>query len=337
MNSALSLLEFTSLHQFRAVYEPVSDLVFLIDLHNHAIVAANPAFSQLIGENGGLPGLNADSLIPADVFRQLPLLDVHTLSMCRPGSDPFEVVLQLLPARIGEELYYLCIARESERAELEDLIAAAEKEKRALLSEVYHRVKNNLNIILSLLSLQLNRVQEPNARHLLLESKSRIYTLALLQERLYASPRLSEIRANDYLVKLMQAVLASFRMPGQEIALQHQINAAWMNVDQLLPLGLIVHELLANAVQHAFSARTDGRIEVTLAEPSSGRCRLTVRDNGSGLADPTLYATPKSGSLGAQLVLNLVRQLKGELQLTSTSAAGTTVLVEFPFIPEHAA
>jgi two-component sensor histidine kinase len=331
MVSQLPSLTFASLQQLEASYAAVSDLVFLLHPQSHALLAANGAFRQQFGLSDDLSGLLATHFLAETELAQLRREGRLCTSLKTGGGESLSLMLQQQSVLLDGELLQLCIACETGKAELEDLIAVAEADKKVLLNEVYHRVKNNLNIIISLLSLQLNRVTEPDARHLLLESKSRVFTLALLQERLYASPRMSEINASEYLRKLMQSVISSFRQEGQQLQLRQQLEEeAWMNVDRLLPLGLIAHELLANAVQHAFPAGKGGEICLELREAAPGLCELKVQDNGRGLADPEIFSKTQQGGLGIQLVVSLVRQLKGKLKVESRPGSGTELRIQFP-------
>jgi two-component sensor histidine kinase len=331
MVSPFPSLTFASLQQLEASYAAISDLVFLIHPQSYALLAANKAFRRQFGLSEDLSGQLATHFLSEAELKQFLQEGRLCTSLKTKGGASLSLVLQQQAVLLNGELLQLCIAGEAGKAELEDLIAVAEADKKVLLNEVYHRVKNNLNIIISLLSLQLNRVTEPDARHLLLESKSRIYTLALLQEHLYASPRMSEINASEYLRRLMQSVISSFRQEGQQLQIRQQLEEeAWMNVDRLLPLGLIAHELLANAVQHAFPATNEGEISLELKEAAPGLCELKVQDNGRGLADPDIFSKSQQPGLGIQLVLSLLRQLGGSLQVESQPGSGTLLLIQFP-------
>lgn len=331
MGETSSVPNFSSTTQFKAAYAAVVEEVCLVNAHTHALIASNKTGATEAPTNDQQNRWTLFSLIPAQVLAQFSPGFSQELVLTLPKKRALPVKLQVQEVQLQQEYQLMCVIHRTEEREaaLEDLVAAADVEKKALLNEVYHRVKNNLNLILSLLSLQLNRIENPKMRRPLLESKSRIYTLALLQERLYASPRLSEINTREYLQKLIQAVVSSFRSPEQQLYIRHQIEADWANVDRLLPVGLIVHELVSNAVQHAFAGKKDGEVEVVLKEIAEGQCLLVVQDNGCGLPEPGIYTAKKGASLGVQLVTSLVRQLKGRLEVASSPESGTAVSIYF--------
>lgn len=318
---------------FAALYAPVSDLVFVVEQQAGEVLLGNPSFWK------HLPQQRTQQL-PIYFSHLLPDHDIRLLcseqeleAALQLAAKTVAVRLQVVQAVVEQERVLLCIAvpRETTSAASERALALAEEEKKVLLNEVYHRVKNNLNIIVSLLSLQLNREREPLVRQRLLESKSRVYTMALLQERLYLSPRLSEIKAYEYLTSLAQFVVATFRKPQQQISFVPQGVECWMKVDVLVPLGLIVHELVANAVVHAFSDEQPASVlRLSLAQLEEGRYELAVQDNGIGLPEGKKFTS--FTSLGVQLIVSLTRQLKAVLQIESSAETGTRISLSFsPF------
>ena len=330
MADAVSSLNFSSRAYFREIYSLVADAVFLYNAADMQIIEGNRFFRSLI---------NA----PEDLDLNLPLAQIFNPLSIQQLTLPrklFDAEIRgankaLLPVRIqlrevlleGMPLLMGVASRQLVQPVSEASMAAAEQEKKALLNEVYHRVKNNLNVIISLISLQLNRVHEPQPRRLLKESKSRIYTLALLQERLYHSPRLSDVKANEYLTSLAQSVVATFKESRQQIRLIPQTQESWLNVDLLVPLGLIVHELVANAVLHAYAEQETGDIQLMFNICGASEYELVISDEGRGLPEGSVFASFKT--LGAQLVISLTKQLKGRLQVESSTGKGTKVSVKF--------
>lgn len=312
---------------FAALYNPVEALVFAVEISDAKILVGNSAFWTSIPFDTN--ELSATTLFPAQLLQQPKTGEKIPLTLQLPGTGPLPVRMQLLDAVLDGEKVILCIATPAHTAEksTSNALEVAEAEKKALLNEVYHRVKNNLNIIVSLLSLQLSRVQEQSVHMMLLESKSRVYTLALLHEFLYLSPRVAEIKAGDYLLKLSNSVFTSFRKPSQHVRLIADMTDAWLNVDILLPLGLICHELVANAVQHAFATEATGEIRISFCPLPNGDFEFMVTDNGSGFPEGVNFGN--GNTLGQKLIVNLSKQLKGQLLVASNREKGTAVTLQF--------
>ncbi|RRR71816.1 MAG: HAMP domain-containing protein [Candidatus Viridilinea halotolerans] len=199
-------------------------------------------------------------------------------------------------------------------------------EKETLLKEIHHRVKNNLQVVISLLRLQARTLTDERAVLVLHESQQRIMTMALVHELLYREGDLAKINAASYLRELVEQLVRVYAPDKRRIAIEVNVSQPSLNLDQAVPCGLIVNELLSNSFKYAFPDGASGTIGVTLAACADGQCRLTVCDTGIGLE----AGGPPSGSnaLGMRLVQNLTRQLRGTLRVTGD--AGTRVVVEFP-------
>lgn len=198
---------------------------------------------------------------------------------------------------------------ERRRAEAELRQSLAEKE--ALLKEVHHRVKNNLQIISSLLNLQEDELEDELTERRFRESRNRIRSMALIHELLYRSADLSRIDFAEYLEQLVHHVVRSYGPAGQAVRPRLSIEPEPMSLDCAIPCGLIVTELVANAVEHAFPGRS-GSVAVEF-RTENGRHRLSVADDGVGM--PPGVDPESSESLGLRLVAALARQLGGELEV----------------------
>jgi len=185
------------------------------------------------------------------------------------------------------------------------------KEKEVLLQEVHHRVKNNLQLVSSLLAWQSEFVQDEKMHQLIEENISRIQSMALIHENLYRSPSLSQVAVNEYLQHLISHLQKSFDHKNQ-IEVDAQIAPALLNAEQIIPIGLIVNELISNAYKYAFANLPTGKIAITFDKQASNYY-LKVLDTGQGL--PADYQEKLKKSLGLQLVQTLVRQLKGKLEI----------------------
>lgn len=200
-------------------------------------------------------------------------------------------------------------------------------EKETLLQEVHHRVKNNLQVVASLLNLQGRQLTDPGAREIFAATKHRVQAIALLHEGLYRSPDLASIELGPYLERVVQEVTAASCDPER---LSVTCSAPGLNcdMDAAVPLGLIVNELISNAVKHAFAPGEQGKIEVHVEGSPDGMATLRVRDNGRGL--PANFKASQTRSLGVRLVTNLTAQLGGELNVESNP--GVCWSIRFPLM-----
>jgi two-component sensor histidine kinase len=215
---------------------------------------------------------------------------------------------------------------EQELRDSQARLQAALQEKEVLIAEVYHRIKNNLQIISSLLDLQADMVQDPQVRALFEDSQQRIQAVALLHESLSQASNITRIPAAQYIHRLSNQVFQAFAPPGDRITLSIHADPIWIAVQNAVPYGLLVNELLSNSLKYAFPGDQDGEIAIALRATPEGQMVLSVRDTGVGFpADMDFRYT---GSLGMQLVCLLTEQLGGTIELERTS--GTQWTLSFP-------
>jgi PAS domain S-box-containing protein len=215
--------------------------------------------------------------------------------------------------------YAKVLHHETQRKHAQDQQRAALQEKNALVQEVHHRVKNNLQVISSLLSLQADRLESPQMLAVLEDTQSRVAAIAAIHEQLYASKDLSSIEFGPYLRTLVRNLFGFHTVNKERIAVAVDAADVVLNVDQAIPLGLIVNELVINALKHAFPQNRSGNIAVSMTYTPAGEdpvhdeiVRLTVQDDGVGLA-PGMDIS-RVQSMGFNLVNLLVEQLHGTLE-----------------------
>ena len=211
----------------------------------------------------------------------------------------------------------------SEKKKSSNEIVASLKEKEVLLKEIHHRVKNNLQIISSILNLQSSFVSDENTLEILQESRNRIRSMAIIHENLYRTEDFSSINFADYLYNLVTNLIASYRI-HDVIHLETDIDEIDLVLDQAIPCGLFVNELITNSLKYAWKNDEEGTIFIKLKEVDS-RVTLVIADDGIGL--PTNFENMSSDTLGLQLVITLVEQLDGELVVNC--AKGTEYLINF--------
>jgi len=198
-----------------------------------------------------------------------------------------------------------------QRVELEHSLAM----QTTLLKEVHHRVKNNLQIISSLLRMQADLLNEPKAAAALRDSQNRISSMALVHEQLYADQETGQVDFGHFCYTLVNSLLHSFNATSRDITARFQVSPVLLDADQAIPCGLILNELVTNAIKYAFKGGLPGEIVCTVEETRSGSVRLAVSDNGVGLEEGLDFANPTS--LGLTLVNSLTEQLDGQVTVES--------------------
>ncbi|MBT4099723.1 MAG: hypothetical protein HOE86_18870, partial [Gemmatimonadetes bacterium] len=232
--------------------------------------------------------------------------------------DEFNEMLLLIQQR-EEELE----RRVSERTvELQDSL----DEKVVLLKEVHHRVKNNLQIIASLLSLQSNQINDEETLALFANSEHRVRAMATIHERLYLSEDLAKIDFGGYIEALVEGLIGGYKT-SQDISLMTAVDDITLDLDQAIPCGLMINELVSNSLKYAFVDDRQGILEVRMSKTADGY-RMSVRDDGVGF--PANIDFRKSPSLGLQLINTLTHQLGGSVDMKND--VGTEFIVEFPAI-----
>ena len=201
------------------------------------------------------------------------------------------------------------------------------QEKEVLLKEIHHRVKNNLQVIMSLLRLQGRQVHDAQALAALRDSRQRVEVMALVHELLYRTGDLAAINATLYFRQLGARITQLYEATTGHVTISVVADGIWLSLDQAVPCGLIVSELLANSLKYAFPDGQHGEIGVDLRATSPDRLTLTIWDRGVGIAPNAAGAQPQS--LGMTLVNDLVRQLHGTIAIVSR--AGVTATITFPY------
>ncbi|MDX2230071.1 MAG: PAS domain S-box protein [Leptolyngbyaceae cyanobacterium bins.349] len=237
-----------------------------------------------------------------------------------------QIALQLAIAIQQAQAFEQAQTELAERQQAERQLRAALAEKEVLLKEIHHRVKNNLQIVSGLLQLQAQNLNDTRLVQALRESQNRVESMALIHKKLYTSADLRQIDGADYIQSLAISLLTTYQVSPNQVTLKVEVEPVVFSLDQAIPCGLIINELVSNALKYAFPQDYSGEITVKLGQ-KSGNYELIIQDNGLGLPPDLDWRTTKS--LGLSLVYALATdQLEGSLSVDCTQ--GTQFTIEFP-------
>jgi PAS domain S-box-containing protein len=323
---------------FEYLHRYANDIIVLAD-RDHRIVESNERAHAVYGYGAEeLKGMRVLDLRPPQARPQFAAtmqeaeqrsgLVFETLHQRKDGTIfPVEVSLRILD--IDGERYHQAIIRDiSERKKAEDRIMEALREKDVLLREIHHRVKNNMQVISSLLSLQSQRFLDAEVREAFRESQDRIRSMALVHEKLYQTRNLSRIDFSDYVKSLTSSLLRTYQTDASRIALKLDLDRTSLDINAAIPCGLILNELVLNALKHAFPGERKGEITVELHENEGGTIRLTVRDNGVGF--PEGVDIEHTDTLGLQIVALLAGQLDGRIEVRRDGGTAFSLSFKLP-------
>ncbi len=212
------------------------------------------------------------------------------------------------------------------KQEAEEQIRHSLKEKEILLKEIHHRVKNNLQIISSLLNLQSASLDDPQLQTLLYDSQNRVKSMALIHDRLYREKDFSRIDFTEYVRDIVENLFQSY-ISSDRVTHSIDFQKTWFDFDIAIPLGLIINEIVSNSLKHAFPDNREGHINLVFTKESENIYTLIVADNGIGLPEKLEVATLES--LGMKLIHTLVDQLEGELSMESGNGSKFTITFEY--------
>ncbi len=320
-----------TVQQMQAVFRAIPDMYFRLD-GNGVIVDYISSNSELYAHPEEFLGRHMQDVLPADAGSEI----THAIaSICNPGD------LSIVEYRVfvqGEPRYYearlvplesegsVAVIRDITRRRVaEQEMEASLKNKEILLKEIHHRVKNNLQIISSLLNLQSRYIIDQKVFDILNETAGRVRAMALIHEELYGARDLSHVEFSVYLRTLTSYLFRSYGVDSRNISLNIHTGDISFDIDTTVTCGLIVHELVSNCLKHAFPNGRKGSIALSLTERGDGYYTLVVRDNGIGLPDELQLYTVES--LGLQLVRFLARKIEATIDVQSKQ--GTTFTLHF--------
>nr|WP_319373823.1 PAS domain S-box protein [uncultured Methanobacterium sp.] len=320
--------------EWENTFDAVPDLIAILDT-NYQVIRANKAMANRLGVNPEdavgvtcyevVHGLNEPpSFCPHS--RLLEDGQDHTAEVHedRIGGD-FIVTVSPLYDSEGKLLGSVHVARDiTDRKKAEDKVKKSLREKEILLSEIHHRVKNNMQIISSLLNLQIQYVTAEETADVLRESQDRVKAMATVYEKVYLSEDLTKVNFNSYIQSLVQGLFYSYLIKEDQITFLVEIEDILLNIETAIPCGLIISELVSNSLKHAFPGERKGEIKVSLKSYGE-KYELLISDNGVGLPENVDFKN--TNTLGLKLVNNLVDQIDGEINLERSN--GTEFKITF--------
>jgi PAS domain S-box-containing protein len=327
--------------RYRAVTETVFTGIAIAD-QDGMLIYVNTAFSELTGHSKDeLEGMSLFSVTDEEEFvnhRKTSLSEEGSRSTyesiaIRKDGSVLNVLIAVSPISTPEGLFSgtICAFVDiTERKSTEKRIRSSLAEKEVLLKEVHHRVKNNLQVVSSLLYLQSEQLHEESAKSMLRESQNRVKSMALVHERLYQSEDLARINFADYIRNLGSHLFHSFGTDPRQVKMTLNVEDIHLSIEVAIPCGLIINELISNALKHAFPDEATGEIMVSLHQAEGGELTLSISDDGIGV--PEGFSIENTDSMGLHLVHTLIRQLDAEITIDRTN--GTKYQITFTELKE---
>jgi len=323
--------------RLRAIFDTARDPIFIKD-RDLCYTEVNPIMEKLSGiPAAGLIGKTAVELFGPEVGEHIRQVERRVLQgeiveeedtrIGNQNGRTFHIIKVPMRDKTGAITGLCAIARDvTERKQDQERLQSSLQEKEVLLRELHHRVKNNLQVITSMLNLQLDATSNATVSQALQDCQTRVRSMALIHERLYRSPHLAHLDVADYVRELTGHLLGLYAEEADKVIMDLHIDEVSLGMDEAIPCGIIINELVTNALKHAFNGRESGRIEVSLGKEPAGGFRLSVHDDGVGL--PADFKIDNASSLGLKLVHLLVLQLDGSLEIDSKEA-GTAFRIRF--------
>jgi len=330
-----------SQERFKSIFENAAEAIILFDCQGN-IVEFNGKFKETFGfKNGEIIGqnfLHMGSMMGMHNEESRKILndlisgnELKQVEWILENKDGKKIIFRVRPSLIKTKtsvIGILLIMEDiTELKNVENSLKYSLKEKEVLLREIHHRVKNNLQIISSLLSLQRLQVEDPQTADILWECQGRVRAMAMIHENIYQSQDIGRINFKNYVEMLLYDIFNLYRVNKKSVILEMRIKGVKMGIETAMPCGLVINELATNSIKHAFP-QGNGIIKIELKTDDDAHI-LIIEDDGIGL--PENLDPQKSKKLGLMVVNTLVNQLNGEMEIDRTN--GTKFIIKFSELP----
>jgi len=328
-NQQLALQKaFQNQKKFEDIFSHSSDSIVYLN-NDLEIIDCNPSFLKLLEADKEIilktklikyllnPNLqstivdNQDSKESMKINTNTELRKVYKLQNLKNKIKYIDLLIQRF-----DESTFICFIRDiSDIIENQNKLVALLKEKEVLLKEVHHRVKNNLQIVSSLINLQSSEIDNENLRNKFLEIQARIKAMAIIHELLYTEETYNKINAKDYLLNLISYLYGIYEINYQKIKLEKEIDNIELPIEKAITLGLIANEIITNAFKYAFPDNRSGYLRIIFKQLGNSKVIFEIRDNGIGMQETFNLASSKS--LGMQLIYIISKQIKADFEFSS--------------------
>ena len=291
--------------------------------------------NEVAGKKPGtiLQGKDTDPLTRFRIARQLESGNSFSEQILnyKKNGDPYWLDMTISPIKDenGDIEKFISIQNDiTDRIEIQDKLKESLNEKEVLLKEIHHRVKNNLAVIAGLFYLEMENSENEEVRKVLLDSQSRIKSIANVHELIYKNESFADVKLQQYLEDILQYLKDTFISGNKEITIKTDIDDVILSIDTAVPVALLFNELLVNTFKHAFNGEKDGEIRIRIKQADSD-LKVSVQDNGVGM--PTKVDPNAPSSLGMLLIHQFTNQLDGVSEWESEPEHGTKFTITFPY------
>jgi two-component sensor histidine kinase len=320
-----------------AIVDSTTDMIWSVDVDSFALLTFNESMRDYFLQRYDIrieAGMRPEELFPTEgyislwrgLYRQALVKGAYTTEYdAYAGFGIFQMSLNAL-ARDGSVFGISVFGKDiTERKRAEEQFAKSLSEKETLLRELYHRTKNNMNVIISMLKLQSSQIGDERLQEAFSETEDRILSMSLIHEKLYSSQDLANINLKDYVEDLSKHLLANYSVSNSHVSLRFALDDVYVPIDTATSCGLIINELVSNALKHAFPDQRAGRIEIRLSRTQYGEIYLAVSDDGVGL--PADFDARRDGHLGLRLIFRLAEgKLKARVEFSGDQGLSCRLL-----------
>lgn len=325
---------------FEQIYKSTPEAILILD-ENNIVVDSNPSFEKLFLFKGHeIKGkFMEDQIVPEhfqneskDMFDKISSGENVQKESIRTKRDgrPVNVLITGCRIKLSENKYGSCLIYIdiSKHKRSEEQMRSSLVEKEVLIREIHHRVKNNLQIISSLLHIQSSKITNDEMVSMFMDCQNRVKSIALIHEKLYQTNSFTRVDFDSYTMNLVYYLFRMFDVKSNKVSIRMNVENVFLPMDTAIPCGLIINELITNSLKHAFTDDKHGEILIQAVYHSDNKFTLTIKDNGRGIPEDVDFN--KSKTVGFNLINSLVRQLGGNLKINRNE--GTEFNITFSIL-----